>query len=109
VEDTADRRHAGAERPLREVRGRHAGAAVGAAHPIPELLADLRDDRRDLPDLDTGRLPLRRQGCVQGEGTGWTLDRPVLDPSGDPVGAELDPGLAGLAQLPAWCAPTACA
>jgi hypothetical protein len=69
------------------------------------MLGHLGRDRRDLPDLDADWLPLAGQGGIQRERTTRALDRPVLDLSRDPVGAELDPGVAVMALLSAPFAP----
>jgi hypothetical protein len=71
-----------------------------AAHPMAAMLNHLGRDRRDLPDLDADWLLLDWQGRGEGEGTPRALDRPVLDSRRDLVGAELDPGVAGMAFLP---------
>jgi hypothetical protein len=64
MEQASCRRQAGTERPLRQIRGRYGGGAVRTAHPIAAVLDDLWHDRRDLPDLDTDRLALRRERRV---------------------------------------------
>jgi hypothetical protein len=101
VEQATHRRQTRAERPVRQVRGRHERRTMGTAHPMTAMLDNLGRDRRDLPDLDTARLPHRRQRGVQRERAAGTLDRAMRDLSRDLVGTELEVGVARMALLPA--------